>query len=187
MKDKVEPLDKTGAVYYNDCKKHRNPKQDYVGETDRVVRKRLYEHRIVDHKTAERSASIIHVEKEAESRGPLGERRSQRQKGKKKINYKTMQEGSNQLLSEGNTEFSAHVASDIHEKSDLNWKILCTEENWFARGVKEAIAIRKIRPTLNGDGGRYHLSSIYDKLIGTKLDFKIPSLGMDDATVHQGS
>ena len=48
-----------------------------------------------------------------------------------------------------------------------------------------AVAIQKIRSTLNGDGGRYHLSMMYDKLIGTKLDFKIPSLGMDDGTVHQ--
>ena len=96
-----------------------------------------------------------------------------------------MQEGSNQLLSEGSTEFSAHVASEAHEKSDLDWKILCTEENWFARGVKEAIAIRKIRPSLNGDDGRFHLSPMYDDIIQTKLTIKTPSNGSNDATAHQ--
>ena len=69
--------------------------------------------------------------------------------------------------------------------SDIGWKILCTEENWFARGVKEAIAIRKIRPTLNADAGRFHLSPMYDKLIQSSLVLKTPSHGNDDATVHQ--
>ena len=101
------------------------------------------------------------------------------------MDYKVVSEGSNQLLTEGSTEFSAHVASDAHEKSDLGWKILCTEENWYARGVKEAIAIRKIKPTLNADAGRFHLSPIYDKLIRTSLVLKTPSQGKDDVTVHQ--
>ena len=80
------------------------------------------------------------------------------------------------------------MASDVHEKSDLGWKILCTEENWYARGVKEAIAIRKIKPTLNADAGRFHLSPIYDKLIQSSLVLKTPSQGKDDVTVnHQGN
>ena len=112
-------------------------------------------------------------------------RRSERQKDKKRKDYKTVSEGSDQLLTKGSTEFSAHVASDVHVKSDLGWKILCTEENWFARGVKEAIAIRKIKPTLNADAGRFHLSPMYDKLIRSSLVLKTPSHGNDDATVHQ--
>ena len=83
-----------------------------------------------------------------------------------------IQEGANQLLSEGNTDFSAHVASDTHEKSDLRYTVLCTEENWFKRGVKEAVAIKKIRPSLNKDQGRYHLSSIYDKFIRSSVELK---------------
>ena len=47
MKDKVEDLDKTGAVYYNNCKKHQ--KKDYVGETDRVLRERLYTNIVSSH------------------------------------------------------------------------------------------------------------------------------------------
>ena len=74
--------------------------------------------------------------------------------------------------------FSAHVASDEHEKDDFEYSIICTEENGFKRGIKESIAIRKIRPTLNLDDGRYHLSAIYDELIQSRLIMKIPKMGL---------
>ena len=179
MKDKVEDLDKTGAVYHVDCKKEkckevRNDKSDYTGETDRVARERMYEHRVIDHKTAKRAASIDHEEEEKgrTEKGrteKVGTRRSERQKDKKKKDYKEISTGSDQILSEGGTEFSAHVASDRHSKDDLQFKILCTDDDWFRRGVKEAIAIKKIKPTLNKDGGRYHLPKIYDNLIKSSV------------------
>ena len=179
MKDKIEPLDKTGAVYHNTCKKHQE--SHYVGETGRVLRERMYEHRIVDHATAKRSASIS-TEETTSSSNPAqqGTRRSTRSTRKK--DYKAMQTGANQILNEGNTEFSAHVASDIHEKGDLQYSILCTEDDWFKRGVKEAIAIRKLRPTLNKDDGRYHLSKIYDKFIRSSVTLKTPSHGEKDGS-----
>ena len=129
MKDKVELLDRTGAVYYNQCQKH--PDCDYVGETDRVLRERLYEHRIIDHKTAKRSASL-HLDEEEQEEIPSGTRRSTR--NRTQIDYKAMQEGSNQILTEGNTEFSAHVASDVHEKKQLKYSVLCSDDNWYRRG-----------------------------------------------------
>ena len=104
------------------------------------------------------------------------------QEAKKKRNYKAMQEGSDQVLSEGNTEFSAHVASDTHNKDDLQYTVLCTEENWFRRGVKEAIYIRKIRPTLNVDEGRYQLTHMYDKLIRSSATITTPGHGEQDGT-----
>ena len=71
-------------------------------------------------------------------------------------------------MTEGGTEFSAHVAGDIHEKSDLEFSVICKDNNWFSRGVKEAI--RKIKPTLlNLDGGRFPLSPMYDKFIQSSL------------------
>ena len=169
MKDKIDDLDKTGSVYYNECIKKKcreeREKDDYVGETDRVNRERMYEHRVIDHKTMKRYASLRKPEEKVN--GPAvpapNLRRSSRNKDKK--DYKAIQEGTNQLLSVGNTDFSAHVASDTHEKSDLRFSVLCTEENWFKRGVKEAIAIKKIKPTLNKDQGRYHLSKVYEKFI----------------------
>ena len=103
MKDKVEKLDKTGAVYYNRCKKHT--KSDCVGETNRIFRERLYEHRIIDHKTSTRAASIEHAqERDEREQEQSGVRRGKRTMKKK--NYKTMHEGTNQLLTEGNTVFS---------------------------------------------------------------------------------
>lgn len=170
MKDKVESLDKTGAVYYNVCKKHE--KASYVGETDRVLRERLYEHRVIDHKTAKRSASLSSIPEEqpGTSTALQPTRRSTRKK--KVIDYKAMDRGTNQQLTEGNTEFSAHVATDTHEKKDLNYQIIYTEDNWYKRGIKEAIAIRKLKPTLNLDGGRHNLSAIYDDVISTKIDYK---------------
>ena len=106
MKDKVEELDKTGGVYYNYCKTHQEPKKDYVGETERVLRERQYEHRVIDHETASRAASIDHPKKkERRITEQIGRRRSQR--NVRRLDYKTMNDGSNQQLTEGSTEFSA--------------------------------------------------------------------------------
>ena len=48
MKDKISMLDR--------CEKHSD--SDYVGETERVLRELIYEHRVIDYKTAKRSASL---------------------------------------------------------------------------------------------------------------------------------
>ena len=172
MKDKIEDLDKTGAVYYNICKKHENA--TYVGETERVLRERLYEHRIIDHKTTSKSASLTQT-CQHENTQTTGLRRSKRKRNQ--VDYKIMHEGSNQQLTEGNTEFSAHVATDIHNKQDFEFKMLHTENNWYKRGIKEAIAIRKLKPSLNKDGGRYHLSAIYGDVIQNKIRIKQPTRG----------
>ena len=67
-------------------------------------------------------------------------------------------------------------------KKDLKFSVLCTEENWFKRGVKEAIAIKKTKPTLNKDQGRYHLSAIYDDFIRTSLTMSTTRTGEKDGT-----
>ena len=96
-----------------------------------------------------------------------------------------MQSGENQALTIGNTEFSAHVASDLHDKEDLEFQLLCTDKDWFQRGVKEAIAIRKLKPTLNQDDGRYHLSAMYNKFIRTSHTIKTSRPGSKQATDNQ--
>ena len=150
------------CMYLNDEKYGKvrccKPKNDYVGETDRVWRGRQYEHGVVDHKTANRSASINHPEDPPEPTRRRPSTRSQ-SRNQPERNYATMHHGTNQRLTLGSTEFSAHRASEIHEKDDIESKLHCTEEDWFRRGVKEAIAIRKIKPTLNQDGGRHNLST----------------------------
>ena len=190
MKDKVEMLDRTGAIYYDWCKKgeecNERKKNDYVGETDRVIRGRQYEHRTVDHKTANRSASINHEDDDKPEPEPevIPTRRSSRTT-RIKIHYKKMNEGESLPLTEGSTEFSKHVASNHHNKTDLEFTILATDDNWFNRGVKEAIAIRKIRPTLNLDEGRHHLPKMYDKLIRSCVTLRTPRQGTEGITSAQ--
>ena len=186
MKDKVEMLDRTGAVYYNLCKKEKcneKPKNDYVGETDRVLRGRQYEHGTIDHKTSKRSASIDHEE----SQPPPQRRTSTRttRSTSKQVDYKALHQGSDQPLSLGSTEFSAHLASSSHKKTDYEFSILCTDDNWYNRGVKEAIAIRKLKPTLNQDDGRHHLSRMYDKLIYSSVTMRTPRQGTESVSQSQ--
>ena len=184
MKDKVHILDKTGAVYYNDCKKTTCPRSDYVGETERVLRERQYEHRVIDHKTATTSASLkANQPTETQSEPISGTRRSTRKR--KTHGYKSLDTGSDQQITEGNTEFSAHVATDLHRKEELEYKLIFSDDNWFKRGVKEAIAIRKIKPTLNLDGGRHNLSAIYDEIISSKININIHGHG--EETSQRGS
>ena len=76
------------------------------------------------------------------------------------MDYKRLNEGQ-QILTEGSTEFSAHMATD-RQKIGVDRTILMTEENWYRGGVKDIIAIRKIKPILNQDDGRFHLSKMYD-------------------------
>ena len=44
-------------------------------------------------------------------------------------------------------------------------KILTVEPKWFERGVKEAISIRALHPSINRDGGRYNLPPVYNNMI----------------------
>ena len=88
-----------------------------------------------------------------------------------------MSTGSNQPLTEGSTEFSAHVATEDHTKEDFHFEVVMNESNWYKRGIKEAIAIKKLNPTLNLDEGRYHLSPIYNNLIRTSLRLKTQKNG----------
>ena len=58
MKDKIHDLDKTGVVYHAGCKSKCENKSRCVGETDRVWRQRLCEHRVITHKEANIAHSI---------------------------------------------------------------------------------------------------------------------------------
>ena len=162
MKDKVHDLDKTGTIYHIKCNKHS---KEYIGETERVLRSRLYEHKIITHKEANTSHSL--TTKDNEIRQDLvSNRKSCRNKNT--INYKDMHEGKNQILNEGNTEVSNHMASDIHNKGDTIYEIIGREGNWYKRGIKEAIAIKEINPNMNVDEGRYNIPAIYDLVLKKK-------------------
>ena len=67
------------------------------------------------------------------------------------------------------------MAKHIHtEQPDHNVKmektrILTTESRWFERGVKEAIYIKTMNPSLNRDGGRYSLLPVWDNIIERRM------------------
>ena len=86
----------------------------------------------------------------------------------------------------GKTERSLKARFDEHRRpssstSEVSWhihngckghtvhmeeaKILTVEPKWFERGVKEAIYIWALHPSLNRDGGRYNLPPVYNNMI----------------------
>ena len=47
--------------------------------------------------------------------------------------------------------------------------MLGVEQGWFQRGVKEAIFIHAMKPSLNRDGGRFNLSPIWHNIVGERI------------------
>jgi hypothetical protein len=66
-----------------------------------------------------------------------------------------------------NSEVSKHINNDCpdHHIDMDKAKILEVEPKWFERGVREAIHIRMLRPTLNRDAGRYYLPHVWDNTL----------------------
>ena len=58
-----------------------------------------------------------------------------------------------------------HIKSTGHTIDWNNTKVLDRDSNWTRRGVKEAINIRRHRPSLNLDQGRHQLPASFDKLV----------------------
>ncbi|XP_072048871.1 uncharacterized protein [Amphiura filiformis] len=72
------------------------------------------------------------------------------------------------LVEHGKTPSSPvneHVSGSAHSIDWEGVKILDREENWFRRGVKEAIQIKRNESDLNRDKGRHHLPPTYDSVI----------------------
>ena len=69
--------------------------------------------------------------------------------------------------SSSTSEVSKHLHTEQpgHSVQLDKVKILDVEPRWFERGVKEAIHIKVNKPTLNRDGGRYQLPSVWDNLL----------------------
>ena len=76
-----------------------------------------------------------------------------------------MHTGQHIHITEGQTEVSKHVATSDHEEGDLEIVALGYEQNWYRRGIREAIEIKRHRPDLNVDEGRHHLSPLYERII----------------------
>ena len=70
-----------------------------------------------------------------------------------------------------------HVEQPEHSVELDNTDILTTESRWFERGVKEAIYIRALNPSLNRDGGRYNLPPVWDNIIKKRVKADRPKKG----------
>ena len=167
MKDEVHKLDRPGVNYKIGCKKHE--KDSYIGETDRAMKLRGYEHGIISHKDKNKNHSIkqkqIQVAENEVSEISTGQRRSTRLKQKEKVDYRKMDRGADLPKDASSSEVAEHMADGEHSRDDMILEILGFEDNWWKRGIKEAIDIKKYKPTLNKDQGRYHLPSIWDNVI----------------------
>ena len=61
----------------------------------------------------------------------------------------------------------ARQAHHHFRKSDVT--VLDREHNWVKRGIKEALYIKALSPSINIDPGRHSLSSHYDKIIHSHI------------------
>ena len=156
-KDRIHHLDKSEIIYEVECKKH---KELYIGETGGPMKDRGYEHRIVEHKNTKISHSIKRSNSETDQNNNeinTSTRQSSRLSKKTNINYKKMNEGKKIIINPGTSKVAKHMQNEEREKEDIDYRIIGNETNWYKRGIKEAIEIRRKRPTLNADDGRYHL------------------------------
>ena len=62
-----------------------------------------------------------------------------------------------------------HIESPDHKVDLEQTLVLDREPRYFERGVKEAIYIKANQPSLNRDGGRYKLPSVYDTIIDRNI------------------
>ena len=132
-----------------------------IGETDRALKERGYEHRLVTRKDMKRSHSIEETKENEEQEDTSSLRRSRRGKGR--VNYKDLNSGKGQYITEGSTAVSAHIATEEHEEGDVTIEVIGIERNTWKRKIKEALRIKEIKPNLNIDEGRY-LSAIYETI-----------------------
>ena len=58
-----------------------------------------------------------------------------------------------------------HLEQPEHSVELKNTESLTTESSWFERGVKEAIYIRALNPSLNRDGRRCNLPPAWENII----------------------
>ena len=163
-KDKVPDMDKADVIYKVDmeCDIEAGAREeDYVGETKKATKHRMTEHHVIHGAEANDSSAW---EKELEDEEIEGVRRSTRLKEKPRRNYQELDRGSQIWLSEGNSSVSTHLAEDHEHKVKVS--ILGREKNGLRRGIKEAIQIRKLKPSLNkNEQDRYYLPHIFDNLI----------------------
>ena len=179
-KDPVHKLDKAGALYHI---KFKPDKEDYCGETERAMKVRGYEHKIISHKDMKRSHSIAE-NNSTQSEEDSNTRKSSRLANKGRKDYKKMNEGEKYIENAGNSEVAKHMMEKVYTKEDTELEITGYERNWRKRGIKEAINIKRLGPSLNLDKGRHHLSAIWNDLIGGKASSRTASSKVCQSNTH---
>ena len=89
-------------------------------------------------------------------------RRDVNQQEKKQFTRSTRKQSTSELNKSAVTD---HCNTKNHLINWDNIKIVCKETNMFKRRVRESIAIRKRRDTMNRDAGAHQLSHAYDRLL----------------------
>ena len=165
LKDKVHPLDKSNAIYRFDCKKCD---KTYIGETERSLRYRAYDHKILSRKDSRRAHSLSKSEqKETQSNTQPMRQASKRpqRSANKQTDYAAMHSGSNYMWTEqpeNATEIASHIFKD-HTEEDYTFKLIATEPGWRKRTLKEALLIQREpkNKLLNENLGKHTYSPIY--------------------------
>ena len=123
----------------------------------------MVEHHVMHRGEANESTAWTKIENQNEE--DQGLRRSVRIRDKPQPNYREMDQGPPIWLTEGTSAVSTHLAED-HDHREVKVSVLGRERNKLRRGIREAIEIKKNKPTLNkNEQDRYYLPPIYDKII----------------------
>ena len=113
---------------------------------------------------------------------PAEVRRSQRIASKPAVNYARMNQGPKHLTI-GKSEPSKHFVEFDHEDDDLTITPIDYSQNYYHRGLKEAIRIYEKWPCINQDEGRTYLPPIYHNLL-SRPPAKPEMTNIQDETIH---
>ena len=194
LKDRVHPLDQSQVVYRVECSSHN---VSYVGETDRSLRERAYDHGIITHEESRHAHSITQNKPQPAAAAEIGVqplRRSTRMT--QRHDYKAMNDGSDQVWSTGSTAVSEHKAKLDHKSGDMTIKKIGSERSWKRRVIKEAIEIKRHQPQINKDAndtGKHYISNIYNCIINasartiTSSDVLEPPAQDEDGNLRERS
>ena len=173
MKDTVPNEDKAEVVYLINCQKHD---ESYIGHTKKPNKERGYEHNVISHADAHSSKAIYTEDDRTMNTREVQEhgRRSERIRNQPQPDYKVLDRGRRQKLTQGNTAVSQQMVED-HDEGDVTMSILCRERHKYSRQVKEGIWIHRQNPSLNRmlrpDGEKnenFNVPPIYHNLLAKK-------------------
>ena len=67
------------------------------------------------------------------------------------MNYKKLNEGKQQFITESSTEVSSHVGHEAHHLDNIFYEIINLDDDWTSRGYKDAIAIKILKSDFTDD------------------------------------